>query len=313
MRRKQCGMTLVELLVVIAIVGMLVGILLPAVNAAREAGRRVTCMNHLRQQGIAIRSYAQQFSESLPPIWRTDNTHPWQNFSWRVELLPFLEEGNVYAQLDKTRLPLDDLNLSAAGPIAIFTCPSAPGSPRLVRQIGFGNVGRSDLQLGASDYAAVFDVRPAFNSIGQGGTWFGGPEPDLIEEGRFTLAMDVVHDVFNAQIRTVSPTLRKVRDGLSNTVLLVEQAGKPERLATFEISNPEPTEGAWVTAEYSSFYASGVNQNNYAGPYSFHAGAMVVMCDASVHFWSRNIEKEVMIALLTRAGSEILSSGDWRN
>ena len=312
MRRTQTGMTLVELLVVIAIIGMLMGILLPAVNAAREAGRRVTCQNHLRQQGIAIRSYAQQFSESLPPIWRTDNAHPWENFSWRVELLPFLEEENLRAQLDTTRLPLDEVNLPVARPVAVFTCPSAPGSPRLVRQIGFGKGARADLQLGAADYAAVFDVRQAFNSGGQTGAWFGGAEPDLVD-GPLMTEMDAARDVFNAQIRTISSTLRRVRDGLSNTVLLVEQAGKPARLATFDISNPVPTEGAWITAEYSSFYASGVNQDNYAGPYSFHAGAMAVMCDGSVHFWSRNIEREVMMALLTRAGSEILDSGDWQN
>ena len=311
MRRVHLGMTLVELLVVIAIIGMLVGLLLPAVNAARESARRVTCKNHLRQQGLAIRSYAQQFEEALPPLWRTDNVDPWQNFSWRVELLPFLEEHNRYDLLDKTQMPLDEVNLTAAGPIEIFECPSSPGSPRIVRQMG----GQDGLQVGASDYAAVFDVRRAFEVAGgQSGVWNGSADPAFLEMDTVATVPDpeFTRDVFNARIRTQPATFRRVRDGLSNTALLVEQAGKPERLSKIEIQDPAPTEGAWVTAEYSSFYASAVNQDNYAGPYSFHAGAMVIMCDASVHFWPREMEQEVMIALLTRAGSEILDSADWQ-
>ena len=172
-----------------------------------------------------------------------------------------------------------------------------------------------NLRLGACDYTAVFDVRNS--EVGQSGTWFGGPDPELIDspllDGPLSPATSFSQDVFNARIRTESASFVRVRDGLSNTVMLVEQAGKPARLSTIEIQAPSPTEGAWVTAEYSSFYANGVNQDNYSGPYSFHSGVTVVMCDASVHFWSRDIEQEVMIALLTRSGSEILINTDWQN
>ena len=60
----------------------------------------------------------------------------------------------------------------------------------------------------------------------------------------------------------------------------------------------QPTEGAWLTSEYASFYATAVNQDNHAGPFGYHAGATVAMCDGSVHFWPDDIDHEVMVALL---------------
>ena len=325
--QKKCGFTLVELLVVIAIVGLLVGLLLPAINSARESGRRVTCKNNLRQQAIAIRSYAQQYPEQLPAMWQSDNQHPWENFSWRVELLPFMEEGNRHAGLNKSASPLSPENVRVAGPIPMFECPSSPGSPRVVRQYGGADLGKSG--LGVTDYVAVFDVRPAFQSIGQSGVWYGGRAPDTLptSPGRFrpgsgegillggdfaSVNTPAPPDVFNAKIRTVPSTLRKVRDGLSNTAMLVEQAGKPSR----EGKNPapqNPTEGAWLASEYASFYAPGINQDNHSGPYGYHTGAMAAMCDGSVHFWSRQMAQDVMNALLTREGSEIINDTDWQN
>ena len=107
-------------------------------------------------------------------------------------------------------------------------------------------------------------------------------------------------------------------------MLVIEQAGKPTRIPNEELndetdlmpseaeSNLQPieSEGAWLTAEYASF-STGVNKNNHAGPYAFHNGVSVVMCDGSVHFWPEEIDEDVMFALLTREGSELYSSGDW--
>ena len=247
--RARHGMTLVELLVVIAIIGMLVGILLPAVNAARESSRLVTCKNHLRQQAIALRSYAQQYSEALPALWRTQNSQPWENFSWRVELLPFLEEDNRYEQLQKELRPLHEANVPLIGPIEIFNCPSSPSYPREIRHLGYTpEIEEGDLGIGATDYVAIFDVRSAFESIAQSGTWYGGAAPDTIGGGDRldgTGMPSFQEDVFNSRIRTVPSTLRRVRDGLSNTVLLVEQAGKPARYQRIEApqapTNPDTT------------------------------------------------------------------------
>lgn len=311
MTPRRHAFTLVELLVVIAIIAMLIGILLPAVNSAREAGRRTTCKNHLRQQALAVRSYAQQFEEELPPLWEQGNLQPWENFSWRVALLPYLEETARFDRLDKTRLPLDPVNQSVGSTVPVYNCPSAPGHPRVVRQLA----STENLELGATDYVAVFDVRSPTPPSSRSGTWFGAASPDSVlrEHDSMLPNMSVNPDIHNAKIRKVPSTLRRVRDGLSNTVLVVEQAGKPRRESRLSPDVPieHATEGAWLTSEYASFYATGINQDNHSGPFSYHRGATVAMCDASVHFWSEQMSHEVMIALLSREGSEIVSDADW--
>ena len=314
MQRKP-AFTLVELLVVIAIIGMLTAILLPAVNSVRESARLVTCKNRLRQQALGIRSYAQNFSEALPAIWQRGETKPWENFSWRVTLLPYIEEDSRYDRLNQSLPPLDPKNRQAGGTMEIYNCPSSPGSPRVIRKLHTYD----ELELGATDYVAVFDVRGPFPPQAQSGAWFGGAAPDSLvsateaDRAQLTPGMAVNPDIFSAEIRKIPSTLRHVRDGLSNTVLIVEQAGKPNRKSRLQVP-PEgelPTEGAWVTSEYASFFAAGVNQDNHSGPYGFHNGASVAMCDGSVHFWPREIAQEVMVALLTREGSEIVSDNDW--
>lgn len=318
MQRKN-AFTLVELLVVIAIIGMLMAILLPAVNSVRESGRRTTCKNRLRQQAIGIRSYAQNFDEALPAIWQNGHINPWETFSWRVALLPYVEEDSRFDRIDQSRLPLDPVNIAAAGTLELFSCPSSPGSPRVIQKL----YELDGLKLGSTDYVAVFDVSgPHFQP--QSGTWFGGVAPESIT---FRTEEDaaggvqapnspnsfVSPDLHSAVVRKIPSTLRRVRDGLSNTALIVEQAGKPTRKNQY--ASPDEvqvhTEGAWITSEYASFSAAGVNQDNHVGPYGFHSGASVAMCDGSVHFWPKEIAQEVMIALLTREGSEIVSSSDW--
>jgi prepilin-type N-terminal cleavage/methylation domain-containing protein/prepilin-type processing-associated H-X9-DG protein len=101
-RRRQCrGFTLVELLVVIAIIATLIGLLLPAVQSAREAGRRISCGNNMRQQGLALLGYhdaRKHFPEGSgsgkQPLWNTTGVN------WRVHIFPFMELGNVYSQLE---------------------------------------------------------------------------------------------------------------------------------------------------------------------------------------------------------------------
>ena len=115
-RNSSRGFTLVELLVVIAIIGMLVGILLPAVNAARDAGRRTVNNNNLKNIGLAVLSYHES-QGSYPPLrmvldrrnkrsaFKTGaqlNPPIERSVSWAFELLPYLEEGNIYDLFDRT-------------------------------------------------------------------------------------------------------------------------------------------------------------------------------------------------------------------
>ncbi|MGV3486517.1 MAG: DUF1559 domain-containing protein, partial [Planctomycetaceae bacterium] len=93
-RADRLAFTLVELLVVIAIIGVMVGLLLPAVQASREAARRMSCSNHLRQLGLAIHNYESAY-KWLPPAGTLD-----KDFSIQARLLPFLEQSGIYEVLD---------------------------------------------------------------------------------------------------------------------------------------------------------------------------------------------------------------------
>jgi len=117
---KSCGFTLVELLVVIAIIGVLVALLLPAVQAAREAARRSQCVNHVRQWGLAAQNfhaghnqYPATFGES--PIF-------WGHFA---RLLPYIEEANLYAQIDYDKsVTHADNRPAVSAPVSVLLCPS---------------------------------------------------------------------------------------------------------------------------------------------------------------------------------------------
>lgn len=120
------GFTLVELLVVIAIIGILVGLLLPAVQAAREAARRMSCQNNLKQLGLACHNYESAYKRFPPSTvidFRLGNTA--NNGGWGVHgrILPFLEQGNLYNQVDLTvgwdfQPVIDGLRISS------YSCPS---------------------------------------------------------------------------------------------------------------------------------------------------------------------------------------------
>src|SRR3569623_2302577 len=136
------GFTLVELLVVIAVIGLLVGLLLPAVQAARVAARRDECASHLHQIGVALHNY-HDIHRMFPPAYvgnptqagsdngvsyPDDNDNGASGFAWGALLLPQLEQQAVYDRLD-FRLPCSDIkNAAEAMPrLPLILCPSASG------------------------------------------------------------------------------------------------------------------------------------------------------------------------------------------
>src|SRR5690349_24520507 len=109
--RKTSGFTLIELLVVIAIIGVLVALLLPAVQAAREAARRTQCTNHLKQLGVALHNF-ESTKKSLPAGSGYTRVEPKGN--WVVAILPYIEETSVSSRYDFTKYSNESPNLELA-------------------------------------------------------------------------------------------------------------------------------------------------------------------------------------------------------
>ena len=126
LRRNLHGFTLVELLVVIAIIGILVALLLPAVQAAREAARRTQCTNHLKQVGLAVHNF-HQVRNGVPPAHLTGGGHA----TWLVLIMPYLEQSAQYERYDIERTyyvqPLEVIQTQ----VPFYYCPSRRSPPQL--------------------------------------------------------------------------------------------------------------------------------------------------------------------------------------
>ncbi len=132
MRRLARGFTLIELLVVIAIIGVLIALLLPAVQAAREAARRAQCTNNLKQIGLGLHNY-ESIAGAFPPSNVLDgagNTVRWANgFSVHCRILPFMEQGVAFNALNFQYSHLSAMNTTVVGmAVSIFVCPSDPNN-----------------------------------------------------------------------------------------------------------------------------------------------------------------------------------------
>jgi len=134
-RRVRWGFTLIELLVVIAIIAILIALLLPAVQQAREAARRTTCRNNLKQIGLALHNY-ENSNKVFPPesIWafRNPGTGAWEprNFTWIVMLLPYLDNAPLYNRINFSA-PIwnqsDGIEPIVRKQLPVLTCPTDIG------------------------------------------------------------------------------------------------------------------------------------------------------------------------------------------
>jgi prepilin-type N-terminal cleavage/methylation domain-containing protein/prepilin-type processing-associated H-X9-DG protein len=304
---RRVGFTLVELLVVIAIIGILVALLLPAVQAARECSRRMSCTNNLKQVGLAVQNYHDSMHHLPPPNAVMPGMETKESPFYQVTisalglLLPYLEDSVRYAGFDLKK-PVDDpQNLQlVSGPIDVYMCPSMR-MPRAVPDTKCGE------KLGPGSY--LISTRTQYGKWDLDGA-FDAPTGTKLPGGKY-------------MVDPYTLSLKHITDGLSKTMVAGEinyghqkftwadcdgTNGQP-RWGDFFWAHGYRTEG-WghMGANYPALYN---NSTDYADPdgrrvfRSDHPGGVqFVFLDGSVHFLSNDSLPEVRRALVTRAGGE---------
>jgi prepilin-type N-terminal cleavage/methylation domain-containing protein len=283
------GFTLIELLVVIAIIAILMGLLLPAVQQAREAARRTQCRNNLMQIGIALHNYEMAF-EMLPP-GVVDVAGPIRNLEtgyqmgWQVQVLPVMEQSMLFSMIDFSQGAYAVANTPVrTSRIAAFRCPSDPAPPL----VAAGGV------IGGSSYAGCFS----------------GTEKAIDSDGDGCLFL-------NSSVR-----YREIRDGASNTLLVGEKQIVAEAGEFGWISGNRSTLRNTGTAINGSWdivkpVAGGkppavvIPSDTATSGFSSHhtGGVQFVVADGSVRFVSQNINALIYSHLGSRADLQIV--GEW--
>jgi prepilin-type N-terminal cleavage/methylation domain-containing protein len=326
-RKVVHGFTLVELLVVIAIIGILVALLLPAVQAAREAARRIQCANNCKQIGLALHNYHDTF-KSLPIAWWVDMTTaaPRLNgHSWGIDILPFIEQMPLYIQFNSRLAPLDQFsppNVAVVGTkLSAFVCPSAPGG--LDRMYTFNaapTLPVTATSIAPSDYIVSTGVRGAFANIAYKGNAGGNRRGVLGVQTPSFLGGD-----------QDTSRLADITDGTSNTFMIGERTGGGT-IYNRHIINSEVTAiygptngGGWGDVLNGEHWLAGslftgvdtdlddgpcaINCTNSRGNcfHSFHpAGAHFIMADASTQFIMETADPLAIAGRITRAKGEVL-------
>jgi type II secretory pathway pseudopilin PulG len=270
-RTLSAGITLVELLVVVAIIGVLVALLLPAVQAAREASRRAECQNHLRQIGIALHQYHE--SRGQFPIGCLDKRVPKANpngrqLAWSAAILQELEEPAAARQIDFSSSYDSSVNsLAAATIISTYVCPStirrAPGREGSI--VSDPTAGSTSSYRGAViDYGGIYGaagLSPASNGV-------------FLYE------------------RAVK--LSEITDGTSHTLALAEDTGRGWT-----------QDGEWINGENIYDVGNLINTQQHNEIWSDHpGGAMAIWCDGSAALLEASMNMQMLRAICTRAAND---------
>jgi prepilin-type N-terminal cleavage/methylation domain-containing protein/prepilin-type processing-associated H-X9-DG protein len=342
--RRRSAFTLVELLVVIAIIGILIGLLLPAVQKIRAAAARIQCENNLKQIGLALHNHNDTKGQ-LP--YGKSASYPgfWPRWSAHSQILPFLEQDNVYRQLDFTQPPWvgQDSDNGCNNPqilanvachtyIKVFHCPANP----------------SEETIQGSDGV----IYPGNNYVGNQGTTFMCDQGDSVSLHSTVAPTARANGVFYNQSRV---RLTDITDGTSNTVMFSEHLRSPglfnPRVSMYMMPETttlddthtvcqelDPYTTPTICDSYSDCWAWGETcctlYNHVSTPNSRTCGAIpfpgpqinmamdvpassahqngvnVVLCDGSVHFVSNSVSLATWRALGTRNEGDIPGS-DW--
>lgn len=287
--KKRRGFTLVELLVVIAIIGILIALLLPAVQAAREAARRMQCTNNQKQIGLAMHNYHDANKHFPAGFWYRGGSGKC-NYGWAVWILPYMEMSTLYDALDPVNIPLYDRYHSGSTqvdmdllqtPVSAYRCPSDVTGD-LNDLYKFSDTDR--FAISTSNYVACagFGDRPVKD--------------------------DKTRGMFHGNSKY---GFKDCTDGSTNTIMVAERDGGPAyddesfRSAVWAGVGRNNSYGAQSTlrtlfrASFTvnfDYSLAGSPQNLGKGMSSLHPGGLnIVMCDGSVHFLSETTDKNNVI------------------
>ena len=334
----QNGFTLIELLVVIAIIAVLIALLLPAVQQAREAARRSQCKNNLKQMGLAIANYESTYRRFPADYYQPEPTRGlWAapRSSWMVAILPYFDQANLSNIYNANYHWHDPINETAVKTtVSSYLCPSASARPGFEWTVlvdypgGTASYGSRSYFYGATtDYANVGGIHPSLNST----------LPTNLQLAKPYYCGILTTDLTNpANAIQYNNRIRDVTDGLSNTMMVTECAGRPQlyQKGNFipdgspktwsglsSVTSPFPTGGVWAShnkgfvingaAANGNTTASagtcGINCSNDNELYSFHTGGVnTLMGDGSVRFLGASIAMQTLVALASRDGGEVI-------
>jgi len=294
-RRRQTGFTLVELLVVIAIIGVLVALLLPAIQAARESARKASCRNNLHQLGVAMHNYESSYRK-LPPgyTYAPGAQGNALGHSWIDMLLPFIELTDMYQRIDFKKPIYDPVNAPVREiHISTLLCPTDDVSPNGLVEMG-------DARFAMACYVANFGT------------------PDLDEDQEQKLGPSGPWGPFYRNSKT---KLQEITDGTSKTLMVGERQNGAFRTAgahgvhieyettwsgaVRDINDNEDDHGHMVL--FQTGHTPNNAQSDDRDVSASHSGqALFMLCDGSVDAIGEDIDEKVYFAMGTMNGDEAI-------